>query len=237
LADGTVEMKQMIKGALSLVGIGIYRLNPPPDVRPPNVKVTSPLHFNSKDGMDEYYSDIEFVESKLEFAFYDRMINLLLDHGVDYNEKRIADVGCGTGRLLRSMQAKFQPASLTGFEYSENALKHLRSNGSEIEFCHLDIYKGTSRQFDVLFCIEVLEHLLHPDLALRNLVRMLAPSGTALITVPNGRIDTWEGHINFWSPESWKVFLESNSENCEVTSSLLEDDTVNFAIIRRRAAD
>ena len=230
-------MKQLIKKSLSLVGLGIYRLNPPPDIRPPNVKVTSPLHFNSKDGMNEYYSDIEFVESKLEFAFYDRMINLLRKHGVDYNQKRIADVSCGTGRLLRSMQDKFQPASLTGFEYSENALQHLRSTCGGIEFSYLDIYEGTSRQFDVLFCIEVLEHLLYPDKALRNLIRMLAPSGTALITVPNGRIDTWEGHINFWSPESWKVFLEGNSETCEVTSGLSDDNITNFAIIRRKAAD
>ena len=55
-----------------------------------------------------------------------------------------------------------------------------------------------------------------------------------MITVPNGRIDTFEGHINFWSPESWKVFIESNisDQEFEVKVGLI-DNLTNFAILKR----
>ena len=40
---------------------------------------------------------------------------------------------------------------------------------------------------------------------------MVLEGGILLVTVPNGRIDTFAGHINFWSPESWDIFVAENS--------------------------
>jgi len=116
-----------------------------------------------------------------------------------------------------------------------NALAIARSQLPEIDFQYLDVYKPTTAQFDVIFCVEVLEHLLYPDTALHNIVQMLAPNGVALLTVPNGRIDTFEGHINFWSPESWKVLLERNGESCDIDTGLLEEGAHNFAVISKKA--
>jgi 2-polyprenyl-3-methyl-5-hydroxy-6-metoxy-1,4-benzoquinol methylase len=156
----------------------------------------------------------------------------LQQHGVTYLGKHIADIGCGTGRLLMAVRAK-DPASLTGFEYSEHALKAARANLPSAQFESFDIYQGNERQFDIVFCIEVLEHLLHPQKALRNVVQMLATSGTALLTVPNGRTDTFEGHINFWSPESWEIFVKETCEGFEVNTGELPTDGCNFAIVKR----
>jgi 2-polyprenyl-3-methyl-5-hydroxy-6-metoxy-1,4-benzoquinol methylase len=104
----------------------------------------------------------------------------------------------------------------------------------DAEFRYFDIYEGSSLQFDVIFCIEVLEHLLHPARALRNVVAMLADSGVGLITVPNGRIDTFEGHINFWSPESWEVFVKEICAGYTVETGLIENGQNNFAVITRQ---
>ena len=232
-------MKALIKRLFSMAGVGIYRLessqnnNSKPSYKP---VVSSPIHHNSKEGLNEFYSDKEAVESYLDPGFYERLIDLLLTFGVDYTQKRVADVGCGTGGLLKALKTRFQPQSLTGFEYSENALEIARSQVSGVEFCYFDIYEGRDREFDVIFCIEVLEHLLHPDTALRNVVRMLADSGTALLTVPNGRTDTFEGHINFWSPESWNVFLKNICGDLSVKTGLIEDGQNNYAVITRNEA-
>ena len=226
-------LKALIKRVFSLVGLGIYRL-PPKDAKPPHkVVVKSALHHNSKEGLNAFYLDKEALESYLDPGFYQRLIDLLAANGVDYNEKRVADVGCGTGGLLDALKTRAQTQSLTGFEYSENALAIARSQVSGVEFCDFDIYDGCARQFDVIFCIETLEHLLHPDKALRNILGMLAPSGSALLTVPNGRIDTFEGHINFWSPESWNVFLKSVCNGCSVKSGLTENGENNYAVIMK----
>lgn len=230
-------MKAIIKKAFSLVGLGIYRLEPTPNSHaqwPPAPVVSSPLHHNSKEGLNEFYSDKELVEAYLDPAFYEQLIDQLITNGVDYQQKRVADVGCGTGALLNALRARSQTESLTGFEYSENALNIARSQVSGVEFCYFDVYEGTARQFDVIFCIEVLEHLLHPDVALRNVISMLADSGVALVTVPNGRIDTFNGHINFWSPESWDVFLRQTCGDLNIKTGLLQNGETNYAIITRQ---
>lgn len=226
-------MKALIKKAFSMVGLGIYRLESPPNNDVKKVVVASALHHNSKEGLEEFYSDREAVESYLDPGFYDRLIDLLASHGVDYEQKRIADIGCGTGGLLNSLKNRFQPRSLTGFEYSEKALDLARSKAPGIEFCYFDIYEGSPREFDVIFCVEVLEHLLRPDAALRNVVAMIADSGAALLTVPNGRIDTFDGHINFWSPESWEVFVKQMCEGLSVRTGLTENGENNYAVITR----
>lgn len=227
-------MKALIKKMFSMVGLGVYRLEPGQNNNSTHkVVVSSPIHHNSKEGLNEFYSDAEAVASFLDPGFYDRLLDLLVAHGVDYEQKRVADVGCGTGGLLKALQARDQAQSLTGFEYSEKALDLARSQVPGVEFCYFDIYEGSSRQFDVIFCIEVLEHLLHPDKALRNVMRMLAGSGVALVTVPNGRTDTFEGHINFWSPESWDVFVKQICEGLTVKTGLIENDQNNYAVITR----
>lgn len=226
-------MKGLIKKAFSMVGLGIYRLDPPESNAPKKCIVSSPLHHNSKEGLDEFYSDEEAVKSYLDPSFYDRLIDLLRSYGVDYEQKRIADVGCGIGGLLKALKSRFQPQSLTGLEYSEKALNIARAEVPDVEFCYFDVYEGSSRQFDVIFCIEVIEHLLHPDKALRSVAGMLAEPGVALVTVPNGRVDTFDGHINFWSPESWRVFLEQTCEGFTIKTGLIEDGQTNYAIISR----
>lgn len=227
-------MKALIKKAFSVVGLGIYRLEPPQNHNVKKVVVSSPLHHNSKQGLNEFYSDREVVESYLDPGFYERLINLLATYGVDYDQQRVADVGCGTGGLLKAVSTRFAPASVTGFEYAENALEIARSQVAGVEFCYFDIYEGSPRQFDVIFCIEVLEHLLHPDTALRNVVAMLADSGVVLATVPNGRIDTFDGHINFWSPESWEVFVKQVCPNRMVQTGLIENGENNYAVIHAK---
>jgi 2-polyprenyl-3-methyl-5-hydroxy-6-metoxy-1,4-benzoquinol methylase len=228
-------MKALIKKAFSVVGLGLYRLEPPPNdpKAPKKVVVSSPLQHNSKESLNEFYADKETVESYLDPGFYERIIDLLASHGIDYEQKNVADIGCGIGGLLKALKTRFQPRSLVGFEYSEAALEIARAEVAGVEFCYFDIYEGSARQFDVIFCIEVLEHLLRPDAALRNVLAMLADSGVALLTVPNGRTDTFDGHINFWSPESWEVFLKQICQNHTVQTGLIEDNQHNYAVITR----
>jgi len=59
---------------------------------------------------------------------------------------------------------------------------------------------------------------------------MVKDKGILLITVPNGRNDTFAGHINFWSPESWDVFIEENSGGLEFSTGKVES-TLLYAVI------
>jgi 2-polyprenyl-3-methyl-5-hydroxy-6-metoxy-1,4-benzoquinol methylase len=158
-------------------------------------------------------------------------IGLLPARGVSYDCKSIADIGCGTGHLLLEVSKVAHGATFTGYEYAEEALKVAKSVMPSCTFGYFDIYEGTPERFDVVFCTEVLEHLLFPDNALRTLLTMLKPGGATVLTVPHGRIDTYEGHINFWSPESWRVFIESNARDLKTETEVMIGGRNLFAIV------
>lgn len=134
----------------------------------------------------------------------------------------------------------YQAAVLFGFDHSLAALEIARRLLLQAEFRMMDIYAPMpDERFDIIFCIEVLEHLLYPDRALRNLTQ-LAPGGMLILAVPNGRYDHFAGHINFWSPESWRVFLETTCPSWEIETGLTGNGRlagerhVNYALLRAR---
>ena len=59
--------------------------------------------------------------------------------------------------------------------------------------------------------------------------------GVLILTVPNGKIDTFMGHINFWSPESWAIFLKEHSSDCEINTFLINKNVDNVGLITKKS--
>lgn len=193
------------------------------------------LEHNTKEKMDEFFANPEnlrnYINQERE-EFFLSVVSLLKERNVSADNKAIGDAGCGTGHLLLYLSQEFSPASMHGFDFSAEALKVAGKVLPAAEFSLFDIYEGTDKTFDIVFCTEVLEHLLHPEKALARLTEMLNPAGVLLITVPNGRIDTYEGHINFWSPESWEIFITKAGTGFKTETGLL-GKTDLFAVITK----
>lgn len=104
-------------------------------------------------------------------------------------------------------------------------------------FSKHNLYDPPPRQFDFVLCTEVLEHLENPELAYQHLQQAVRPGGSLLIAVPNGRFDRSGYHINFWSPESWSIFIE---RGCELshwsvgtfTDNVERPESNNYAFLR-----
>lgn len=195
----------------------------------------NPIDHNSLEGMNKFYSNLKVVEKYVDserIAFYNSVINLLIDKGIEIEHKNIVDIGCGTGHLLKLIGENFETSNLLGLEYSNSAIEIAKKIYPKATFCQFDIYKEYPQKFDVLLCTEVLEHLLYPNKALEACLQMIASEGTLLITVPDGRKDTYLGHINFWSPESWKIFIEANCKEFQLDIGIIKKN-VNYAIIKK----
>lgn len=152
------------------------------------------------------------------------MARLLLDQcdaeGVEIAGKRILDIGCHAGCLLRLMRARYPDASLLGCDISDVKLAMARRAcpDADLFFCALSDLPRSSR-YDAVFLMEVLEHTVDPEAVVRRLLEIVSATGTLILTVPDGRkdqfpakeynaeFDSYAGHINFWSPESWSYFL------------------------------
>ena len=128
--------------------------------------------------------------------------------------KDIIDVGCGLGHLLSYIIAAYEPNSISGTEIDDSIVRSAlqRLPGASI-FVHNIEESGFDNTYDIVFCTEVLEHLYHPDKALFHMLEATRKNGIVFLTATDERMDTYEGHINFWSEESWKVFIEKYAEN------------------------
>lgn len=194
------------------------------------------IYHNSKERINKAFYTTAFAirqyYSQERIRFFQTCLELLIDKGVPIKNKHIVDVGCGMGYQLKLL-LKYQPASLTGLDFSRVAIEIARLLCPGGRFYEFDIYERYNEKFDVVICTEVLEHLLYPRKALENILSMMNSNGCAFLTVPNGRTDTFDGHLNFWSPESWGIFIEENCVDFDITRGTLGKKNI-YALIRSR---
>jgi len=195
-----------------------------------------PIAYNSVESADRYWKSLknkQVWDSPEYKEFYSLLIDELAQRKLVLNHKDWADVGCGSGTLLLYLKEKYTPSSITGFEVAQSALDITAKRLPEATLKVYNLYEAPKEQFDVIFCTEVLEHLLHPDVAIENLQKRMRANSILIITVPNGRLDTWNGHINFWSSESWAVFIEKSVKGKFFETGKI-DKRALFAIITNK---
>lgn len=131
---------------------------------------------------------------------------------VPLKPQRIIDVGCGTGHLLRILLDRLahNPEIVVGLDRARAGIRRVHTLVPEAQGVVADLYRlpAFKTQFDLVLCVEVLEHVREPLLAVKVLRTLCAPQGRVAITVPDGAEDTWEGHLNFWAEEELRAFLQ-----------------------------
>ena len=159
----------------------------------------------------------KYLDDERILLFHD-VIEATKNAGIEFAGKSVADVGSGTGYMLRLI-AGYGPARLVGYD-QYNALNIVASViCPTAEIVAADLFAQPSETYDVVFCMETLEHQVDPMAALHQLVKYVVAGGALILTVPDGRKDTAEsagkypggagyyGHINFWSIESFGHFV------------------------------
>ncbi|MFP5461845.1 MAG: bifunctional 2-polyprenyl-6-hydroxyphenol methylase/3-demethylubiquinol 3-O-methyltransferase UbiG [Gammaproteobacteria bacterium] len=97
-------------------------------------------------------------------------------------DKRVLDVGCGGGILAESMARL--GARVTGIDLGEKALKvaelHGLESGVHVDYEHVAVEELAAREpagFDVVTCMEMLEHVPDPDSVVRACAQLVRPGG------------------------------------------------------------
>jgi SAM-dependent methyltransferase len=97
---------------------------------------------------------------------------------------RILDVGTSTGTNLRMLR-ELGFSSVTGLDFMEQAIRYCEAKGlgtvRQGDVCAMPFADGS---FDFVLATDIIEHVNDDVQALREIARVLAPSGRALITVP-----------------------------------------------------
>jgi 2-polyprenyl-6-hydroxyphenyl methylase/3-demethylubiquinone-9 3-methyltransferase len=104
--------------------------------------------------------------------------------------KTVVDIGCGGGILSESMAAK--GATVTGVDMSEKALKvaklHLYESGLSVDYKQLPAEELAAQQpasFDVVTCMEMLEHVPDPASVIAACAQLAKPGGWVFFSTLN----------------------------------------------------
>ena len=193
------------------------------------------ISYNSKDNINRLHKSFEYFKSTLLNSqnFIKAVYDFIKTKDINLSKISIVDIGCGPGILLNMINRDYPESLLKGMDFSETKIANCSKVYPLINFESHNIYKPHEGVFDLVICTEVLEHLEFPEKAIANLLKMMTVNGTLLITVPNGRIDNFAGHIFYWSPESWKLFIDSNTANLlHKETGTFNNGKNNYAIIK-----
>lgn len=96
-------------------------------------------------------------------------------------ERRILDVGCGTGAMLARL-TDFGEA--IGIDSSPEAATYCRRRNVQMALASAIALPFPDESFDSVFVLDVLEHVQDDVAMLREIHRTLRPGGTLVMTVP-----------------------------------------------------
>lgn len=104
--------------------------------------------------------------------------------------KRILDVGCGGGILAESLSKA--GATVTGIDLSSKALKvaelHQLESGTSVRYLTIsaeDLAKEESQSYNVVTCMEMLEHVPDPSSVVQACAKLCKPGGHIFFSTLN----------------------------------------------------
>ena len=103
---------------------------------------------------------------------------------------KVVDIGCGGGILTESMA--MAGAVVTGIDMAEGPLAvarlHQLESGAAVDYRQAtaeEIAATEARQYDIVTCLEMLEHVPSPAQVIRSMHTLLRPGGSAFFSTIN----------------------------------------------------
>ena len=125
---------------------------------------------------------------------------------------KILDIGCGTGSEI-DFFTEF--GEITGIDSSKEAINLCLKRGLEKKVIEANAEKLSfpDEIFDLILCLDVLEHIQYPEFAIAEISRLLKKEGFVVLTVPAfawlwSEHDKVSGHFKRYNIKELKSILQ-----------------------------
>jgi 2-polyprenyl-6-hydroxyphenyl methylase/3-demethylubiquinone-9 3-methyltransferase len=123
-----------------------------------------------------------------------------IDAAVGLNRKSVLDVGCGGGLLCEAMASR--GARVAGLDAGRGAIdaarRHALLSGVTVDYVHGTVEspgRAGEQRYDVITCMELLEHVPDPDSLLSGCGRLLVPGGDLIVSTLNRSLAAYLGAV------------------------------------------
>lgn len=127
----------------------------------------------------EFQTDSPYALKPQPYSSHSLILQLLPENG---HGLRLLDVGCADGYLSRLFAAR-------GFSVTAiDAVAPTQAVPDGVHFLEADLDQGlppAAGDFDFVICADILEHLRHPDVLLRQIRPRMAAGGKLVASLPN----------------------------------------------------
>lgn len=119
---------------------------------------------------------------------------------VSWSNKTVLDVGCGGGILSEAMAT--QGARVTGIDLSRSSIavakRHSRKMTNSIDYRCMAVetlLKIMPKSFDIVVCMEMLEHTTEPQHVVQACARLTKPNGWVFFSTINRNLPAYLGAV------------------------------------------
>ncbi len=158
-----------------------------------------------------------------------------LDNAPVKTGANLLDIGCKSGMLLHLIESRGIDGQYKGIDISEEAIKNIKT-GPKISVHQADITKELpieDKWADIIYALEVIEHVRSPLSALEGFHRVLKDDGLAVISVPNPyywqnmllnflRVPDNQGHISCFTWNEINALCEFSGFEIVKVSNVIE---------------
>lgn len=144
-----------------------------------------PVPDSSRSLPDTHFTNLAEVEETYwwhvsRILWAEHIINRCVDNPSSSN---VLDFGCGTGGFLQALNKRMRFRSCLGVDVSAVAIEHAKRRGDNYQCSAFSDLSEVSGK-DIVFLMDVLEHVEDDALLLTSIIKELKPGGFLLLSVP-----------------------------------------------------
>lgn len=139
--------------------------------------------------------------------------------------KYVLDAGSGAGDYILPLACKYPESRFMGVELDARKVEKCDQEKKQLHMANItfrqgDISNGINDEFDIIYCIDVLEHINDDRAVLNNFFRILNPHGKLILHLPNLRQKRYFRKFKNWHQDDHVRDGYGKEETCNKLSDL-----------------